>query len=70
MTYIRGTEGELTMDNLMRDEVARLYPGNMSSDFEDNVRRDIIDWILLTPIPLSGMDMKDVIKLFWNERLN
>lgn len=70
MTYIGATRGEMNMDNQMRDEVARLYPGNVSSDFEDRVRRDIIDWILLTPIPLSGMDMKDVIKLFWNERLN
>jgi len=58
------------MDNLMRDEIARLYPGNVSSDFEGNVRREIIDWILLTTTSLTGMDMKDVIKLFWNERLN
>ena len=58
------------MDYIMADEVARLYPGNVSSALEDSVRRDIIDWILLTPTPLTGMDMKDVIKLFWNERLN
>ena len=56
----------------MRDEVARLYPANVSSDFENNVRGELIDWILLapTPIKLTGMDMKDVIKMFWNERLN
>jgi hypothetical protein len=60
------------MDNVMRDEVARLYPANVSSDFENNVRGELIDWILLapTPIKLTGMDMKDVIKMFWNERLN
>ena len=58
------------MDYIMADEVARLYPGNVSSALEDSVRRDIIDWILNTTIPLRGMDMKDVIKLFWNERLN
>lgn len=58
------------MDYIMADEVARLYPGNVSSDLENSVRRDIIDWILNATIPLSGMDMTDVIKMFWNERLN
>jgi len=60
------------MDSMMRDEIARLYPGNVSSDFEDNVRGEIIDWILLAPTPLklSGVDMKEVIAMFWNERLN
>ena len=58
------------MDYIMANEVARLYPGNVSSALEDSVRRDIIDWILNTTIPLTGMDMKDVIKMFWNERLN
>ena len=58
------------MDNLMRDEVARLYPSNVSSALENSVRRDIIDWILNATVPLSGMDMTDVIKMFWNERLN
>ena len=58
------------MDNVMRDEVARLYPANASSDFENNVRREIIDWILLTTTSLTGMDMKDVIKMFWKEKLN
>lgn len=57
-------------DAAVCDEVARLYPGNVSSDFENNIRREIIDWILLTTTSLTGMDMKDVIKLFWNERLN
>lgn len=60
------------MDSIMRDEIARLYPGNVSSDFEDNVRGELIDWVLLAPTPLklSGVDMKDVIAMFWNERLN
>ena len=58
------------MDYIMYDEIVRLYPGNVSSALEDSVRRDIIDWILNTTIPLTGMDMTDVIKMFWNERLN
>lgn len=74
MTYIGGTQGEMTMDNLMRDEVARLYPGNVSSDFEQIVRGEIVDWILtasnFTAAVTRGLDMKDVIKMFWNERLN
>jgi hypothetical protein len=57
-------------DVIVRDEVARLYPGNVSSDFENNVRREIIDWILSTVTPLGHLDMRDVIKTFWNERLN
>ena len=58
------------MDYIMYDEIARLYPGNVSSALENSVRRDIIDWILNATVPLSGMDMTDVIKMFWNERLN
>jgi len=59
------------MDYIMRDEVARLYPGNVSSDFEDNVRGEIIKWIFSTPAnTIKGKDMKEVIATFWNERLN
>ncbi len=57
------------MDAIVFDEVARLYPANVSSELENQARIDIIDWILTTPTPTTGMDMKDVIKLFWNERL-
>jgi len=60
------------MDRMVIDEVARINAYDVQSDFEDNVRGEIIDWILLapTPIKLSGVDMKDVIAMFWNERLN
>ena len=58
------------MDYIMADEVVRLYPGNVSSEFEQIVRGEIVDWILSTLTPLGHLDMKDVIKMFWNERLN
>lgn len=58
------------IDAAVRDEVARLYPGNVSSDFEQIVRYDIIGWILATPTTTRGVDMKEVIKMYWNERLN
>lgn len=58
------------MDAIVYDEVARLYPASVSGELENQARADIIDWLLATPTPTIGMDMKDVIKLFWNERLN
>lgn len=59
------------MDYIMYDEIVRLYPGNVSSDFEDTVRGEIIEWILSTPsAETSGKNLKDVIEMFWSERLN
>ena len=58
------------MDSVIDDEIERIYADDVSGEFESNIRREIIDWILSTVTPLSRLDMKDVIKLFWNERLN
>ena len=58
------------IDAAVRDEVARLYPGNVSSDFENRVLGEITDWIMSTPVGLLPKDMRDVIKTYWDERLN
>lgn len=58
------------IDAAVLDEVVRLYPGNVSSDFEQIVRGEIVDWILATSTVTRGVDMKEVIKMYWNERLN
>jgi hypothetical protein len=52
------------------DEIARLGASPVNGELESNIRREIIDWILSTVTPLGHLDMKDVIKMFWNERLN
>lgn len=56
------------MDYAMADEVARLYPDSVSSDFEDSVRGEIIEWIMSQPKIFD--DMKNAINAYWNERLN
>ena len=58
----------IMMDYAMADEVARLYPDNVSSDFEDSVRGEIIEWIMSQPKIFD--DMKNAINAYWNERLN
>ena len=55
---------------LVNDEIARINATNVSSNLENEVRKDIIQWLLNTPLDMSRLDMSDVIKQFWNERLN
>ena len=58
------------MDNVVQDEVARINPVEFLGDFEYQVRDEIFYYIMGIPVGLLPTDMKDVIKLFWNERLN
>jgi hypothetical protein len=58
------------MDSVMYDEISRLGAAPVNGELESNVRREIIDWILSTVTPLSHLDMKDVITMFWKEKLN
>lgn len=55
---------------LVNDEIARINATNVSGDLEQEVRKDIIQWLIRSPIDMSRLDMSDVIKQFWNERLN
>ena len=54
----------------VKDEIARLYPYNVNSEMENAYRGEIVDWLLTTSKDTRGMDMKEVIKMFWDERLN
>ncbi len=61
----------IMMDYVMADEVARIHPVDVLSEFEQDLQGAIVYWMLnTTSVNTYGMDMKDVIKLFWNERLN
>ena len=61
----------IMMDYVMADEVARIHPVDVLSEFEQDLQGAIVYWMLnTTSVDTYGMDMKDVIKLFWNERLN
>jgi len=54
---------------VIHDEITRVNATGVFSEFEWEVQSDIIKWVLESPIPTYGMDMKDVTKLFWNERI-
>ncbi len=60
----------VVLDNTVCDEIARLQAVNVMGGFEHSVRGEILDWILSTPVGLLPAQMEDVIKQFWNERLN
>ena len=60
----------IMMDHVMADEVARIHPVDVLSEFEQDLQGAIVYWMLnTTSVDTYGMDMKDVIKMFWNERL-
>ena len=53
------------------DEMFRIHTqGTVRSDFEYIVHSEIVEWMEPRNEQLLGMDMRDVIKQFWNERLN
>ena len=65
------------MDNVVADEIARINPVDVMSEFEGDVRYDVLKWLWNNPqqesmtSPHTGLlDWKKAAKLFWNERLN
>lgn len=60
------------MDDVVYDEVARINPVGVLSEFEQDLQGAIVAWWMLQPNTSMtyGMDMADIAKLFWNERLN
>lgn len=60
------------------DEMKRIYPSSVKSEFEHNVEADIFKWLEDTggvySHPTSTRprfeDAKELIKAYWNERLN
>ena len=59
------------MDIMVNDEFARINARDVMSEFEQDCQGAIVYWMFnTTSVNTYGMDMKEVIKLFWNERLN
>jgi hypothetical protein len=58
------------LDRVVHDELARLQAADVSGDFEDAVHSEIVDWIIGTSVAPLPKNMKDVIEMFWKERLN
>lgn len=58
------------MDNVVRDEVARLYPNDVESDFEVDVQKDILAWAKNQPTGKFWSTRDQVVNEYWNERLN
>jgi hypothetical protein len=59
------------MDNVVQDEIARINPVGVLSELEQDLQGAIVYWMLnTTSVDTYSMAMKEVIKLFWNERLN
>lgn len=55
------------MDNMITDEIARINSDEVLSEFEKNIRLEIIAWALTQP---EKMPWQNTVNAFWNERLN
>lgn len=70
LTIINGsTETGYSAMSIIVDESRLVNPRPTTSAFEHNVLVDIVEYIMNTP-STQGMDMRDAIQQFWNERLN
>jgi len=60
------------MDNLVVDEIARINAYHVQSEFEKDIRKTIIEWVLSSPDNTftKGAVMENAIEMFWDERLN
>lgn len=57
-------------DGNMVTESYRVYPDNVQSDFETQVKQEIDAWIKKQPPHKSWATPVDSAREFWNERLN
>ena len=59
------------MDATVNNESAKInHAINVWGDMENDVCGQIIEWMLFTHHDLSGLEMKEVIELYWSERLS
>lgn len=58
-----------SMMNIIIEESSFVNARPTTSSFEYEVLHEIVEYIMNTP-STQGMDMRDAIKQFWNERLN
>lgn len=55
------------LDNILQDELNRINSTEILSEFEKNIRLEIIAWALTQPEKRSW---QGTVNAFWNERLN
>lgn len=55
--------------NMVQDEVARINAEIVLSNFEWEIRREIIDWLLNTSTDASNFTMQEIAEHYWAERL-
>lgn len=61
------------MDPYVLDEIKRINIAGISevsSEFEQAVYREIIDWMLKTDIDLSQLTKAEIYETFWEEKLS
>jgi hypothetical protein len=70
ITFTGGsTKSGQSMINIIVEESRLVNARPTTSSFEYEVLHEIVEYIMNTP-STQGMDMRDAIKQFWNERLN
>lgn len=55
------------MDNLIIDEINRINSDEVLSEFEKDIRLEILAWNLTQP---KKMSWRETVNAYWNERLN
>lgn len=55
------------LDNMLQDEINRINSDKVLSEFEKNIRLEIIAWNLTQP---KVMSWQETVNAFWSERLN
>lgn len=58
-----------SMINIIAEESRLVNARPTTSAFEHDVLCDLVEYIMNTP-STRGMDVRDAIKQYWNERLN
>jgi hypothetical protein len=52
------------------DELRRIYPQPVKSDFELEIRKEVEDWMKKQPADKFWVTPGQAYEQFWNERLN
>jgi hypothetical protein len=52
------------------DELRRIYPQSVKSDFELEIRKEVEDWMKKQPADKFWVTPGQAYEQFWNERLN
>ena len=55
------------MNNVIKDEINRINSDEVLSEFEKDIRLEILAWNLTQP---KKMSWRETVNAYWNERLN